>query len=492
MNRPYGIILPVAILLLLDVAVAYAVKAPRDDYWIERSLILKTEQNIMIGGDVKLNYKEQLVNQTIMNMKMKEVDDGFANPRNFLPAQNFLTAARQIEKSEVFKILKKLPKGAVLHSHDTAIVSWKYVYWNITFRPNLYVCDVSGVLHLRFFDKPDMSECEWMLLQNTRQGNRSGMFEERIIRQLTMATADPVKSYPDVDTAWAKPVYEDHFYQGLLELYRDNVQYLELRSTLPTLYDLDGKKYGPVEVAKIYKNVTDRFVRDHPDFIGMKLIYAPLRKCSDMEMEAYLATARQLKDELPEFIAGFDLVGQEDKGYPLEKFANRLRELGDDVQLFFHAGETNWYGTSTDQNLVDAVLLNSKRIGHGYALLKHPKVMELVRKKNIAIEVAPISNQVLNLVKDLRNHPASMLFSENYPVVISNDDPGLWGARGLSYDFYEAFVGIMSRDADLRALKKLASNSIAYSSLNTEETKRATKLWNRRWEVFIERFSNAR
>ena len=68
---------------------------------------------------------------------------------------------------------------------------------------------------------------------------------------------------------------------------------------------------------------------------------------------------------MPDFVAGFDLVGQEDLGEPLVKFADKLRMLGQDVQLFFHAGETNWYGTATDDNLIDAVLLNTKRIGHG-------------------------------------------------------------------------------------------------------------------------------
>lgn len=123
--------------------------------------------------------------------------------------------------------------------------------------------------------------------------------------------------------------------------------------------------------------------------------------------------------------------------------------------------------------------------------MKHPKLLELVRQKNIAIEIAPISNQVLDLVKDLRNHPASVLLSQNFPVVISNDDPGLWGAQGLSCDFYEAFVGIMSRDADLRSLKKLALNSIQYSSLTEMEKNKALDIWRRRWDQFIDNLAGS-
>lgn len=116
--------------------------------------------------------------------------------------------------------------------------------------------------------------------------------------------------------------------------------------------------------------------------------------------------------------------------------------------------------------------------------------MQMIREKNIAIEICPISNQVLNLVKDLRNHPGSVLFSEDYPVVVSNDDPGLWGAQGLSYDFYQAFVGMMSRSADLRALKKLAMNSIEYSSLSDSEKHRAKAIWSRKWTDFVNKLSN--
>lgn len=73
--------------------------------------------------------------------------------------------------------------------------------------------------------------------------------------------------------------------------------------------------------------------------------------------------------------AGFDLVGDENVLQPLTyylepllRFKEKQRELGIDIPFFFHAGETLGDGDHADENLFDAILLGTKRIGHGFVM----------------------------------------------------------------------------------------------------------------------------
>ncbi|XP_070150821.1 adenosine deaminase 2 [Polyergus mexicanus] len=501
-NMSWLILFTLTILICGNVINAQSMQARKfirqNYYWQLRRKLIMNETRCSLGGQLELNPMELIANKILMSIKYQEIHEGFIS-NNFLPSRNFLEVISEIEKSEVFKILREMPKGAVLHAHESAIVSLDYKLNNVTYRENLYVCDQNGSLQLKFFKNPDET-CDWQLLSEVRRDlQQADAINDRIRRSLTMITENPRSAYSTVDKAWEKfnsifhfmnswlsyrPIFEDVYYRVLQEFYEDNVMYAEIRSTLFSLYDFD-KVYGSLEMAGILKNITDRFVRDHPDFLGVKIIYSPRRSINETKLDEYLKTLVQLTEFYPNFVIGFDLVGQEDKGEPLIKFVDKLNAVNPKIKFFFHAGETNWNGVSTDFNLFDALLLNTKRIGHGYALTKHPILWDLVQQMGIAVEICPISNQVLSLVEDMRNHPATALFASGSPVIISSDDPGLWGVKGLSYDFYEAFMGLMSANSDLRSLKQLAMNSLIYSGMNSQEKNEALIRWQNKWNIFI-------
>lgn len=475
----------------------------------DREQIVAAERSQELGGTLVLTPLELTANALLMDAKYAEVDRGFEDVTQFNPAWHFFLRKKHIEETEVFAFIKAMPKGAALHVHDTALIGGEYLIKNITYRDNLYICVLESTIHLQFAaSAPQAPGCTFQLLRDVRAASQDvEQFDANLARYFTLETEDPASEYRDINEVWAKfgkvfgvvtpmltykPVWQDYFYEALRQFREDGILYTEFRSTLPELYDLNGNTYDSVECAQIYKTVNDQFVRDHPDSLGSRLIYAPVRSVMPSVVSKYVNIAKEVKSQVGDYMAGFDLVGQEDMGKPLKEFTSELLEVPEDIPVFYHAGETNWFGTATDYNLIDAVLFGAKRLGHAFALLKHPAVSQIVKDREIAIEVNPISNQVLKLVEDMRNHPGAVMLANNFAVVISSDDPGLWGALPLSHDMYEAFVGLASRHSDLRLLKQLALNSIKYSSMPPGEQQIALRRFEQQWITFIEKYIQSR
>jgi adenosine deaminase CECR1 len=489
--------------LILSSILLYVI-CDAERYEDKRAKLLQDEFKLTLGGNINLTEKEEKVNECLMKYKTKELNYAFEYPEHFNLSRHFFSYKEIIRKSTVHKIIKDLPKGAVLHVHDMGILGPDYLM-NITYMDSLYVC-FGGNVQFRFAEKAPITPCatKWQLISEVRRLMKNVTdFDKNLRKVFTLVVDDPDATYPTITETWDafmnyfvtvapmlsfRPVWEQYFYDVLEVFMENNIIYVEVRSILPNLYELDGTTYDQLVTAKAYRKSINKFLKAHPDFVGAKLIFAPSRYVNNNTVSTDLGVAKEIKNNLGEYFAGFDLVGQEDKGKPLLDFIPELTDAGKELNYFFHAGETDWYGCLTDQNLVDAILLGAKRIGHAYALPKHPLLMKEVIKNDIGLEVNVISNAVLSLVRDVRNHPLSIFLANDMPVVLSSDDPGAWEADPLTDDFYVAFMGVASKQSDLRMLKKLALNSLQYSALSGEEKTNAFEKFNRKWSDFVNEF----
>lgn len=150
------------------------------------------------------------------------------------------------------------------------------------------------------------------------------------------------------------------------------------------------------------------------------------------------------------------------------------------MPCFFHAGETHERDVN---NLHDSILLNSKRIGHGFQLMLFPYLQKLVKEKDICIECCPLSNMVLGYTKDLRTHPVSHLLRKGIQFSISSDDPGLFGYEGTTLDYVYA-TGAWG--LTLRDLKQVSLNGIKYSSCTKDVKDMLSKKFEDDWAQWVQ------
>ena len=180
-------------------------------------------------------------------------------------------------------------------------------------------------------------------------------------------------------------------------------------------------------------------------------------------------------------VVGFDIVNEEDEFGPLSDFVHLIIEARKKkpLDLFLHAG---CILKRENNNIVDAVLLGTKRIGHGFNLIQHPELISTVIEKDICLECCPVSNKVLGEIFDVRCHPVRTLMQMGVPVSLSSDDPCFWGYHGVTLDYVYAFL---AWDLSLGELKKLCLNSIKYSSIPEADKPKQYETFDKHWKLFL-------
>lgn len=234
---------------------SFEYRSTPEAYHTLRQAFLSYEQSRVLGYDVILNANETLANEFIMRVKTQEYEKGLATPHLFAPSRHLFSVLEEIKKSNLFALLSMMPKGAVLHAHDTALCSTDFLI-ELTYRDNLWLCQDAKTLEvydMKFFKtQPEdalNNNCEWELMSKARHTYGAQTVDDILREQLTLY---PTEKFMDNNEAWQQfmkifalldgllfyiPNWSDYYYHALEEFYADGVQYLEFRSTLPIVSD---------------------------------------------------------------------------------------------------------------------------------------------------------------------------------------------------------------------------------------------------------------
>lgn len=434
------------------------------------------------------------------------------------PGMMFSLSKDTMEKTKLYQIITKMPKGALLHAHCDAMVDFDYLFDVLLKTPGMHIwCDNSHLATdsareqappvICFREKEHPTDTSiWsesytpgtpiplVHAASTFPGGGTPAFLSWLKSRCTISQTDSIEQHHGVDAIWRKfiacfrvigtfihyePIFRAFLQRLMSLLHADGIRWAEVRFSLAK-HCREGVETPDSDYETMFQVIDEEVTRfkesaEGEGFWGLRFIWASLRQWDARAIITDMDNCIATKVNWPHLISGYDLVGPEDLGRPLrdllpELFWFRRQCAAEQVNipLFLHAGETLGTGDDTDQNLFDAVLLGARRLGHAYSLYKHPSLIQAVKDKRVLIESCPISNEVLRLCGSVAGHPLPALIARGVACNINNDDPAILGhdTAGSTHDFWLALQGW--ENLGLAGLGSLAENSVRWAAFEDQ------------------------
>lgn len=435
------------------------------------------------------------------------------------PGMMFSLSKDRMEQTKLYQIVRRMPKGALLHAHMDAMVDFDYLFDVLLKTPGIHIwCDEgplatasareTAAVSMRFRAKQHPTDSSiWdpsyvagtpiplVHAASVFPGGGTPAFLAWLRTRCTISQTDAVEQHHGVDHIWTKftgcfkfigalihyePVLRAFLRRLLSTLHADGTRWAEMRFCWPLNYCREGREEPEQDYDAMFRVIEEETARfrggpEGQGFWGLRVIWTSLRSWDRRAVVTDMDNCIATKLSWPHLLAGYDLVGPEDRGRPLRDllpelfwFRRQCAAEGVDIPLFLHAGETLGSGDDTDRNLFDAVLLGARRIGHGFSLYKHPALVKAVRDRRVLVESCPISNEVLRLCGSVAAHPLPALIARGVPCNINNDDPAILGhdTAGSSHDFWLALQGW--ENLGLAGLGSLAENSVRWAAFEDQ------------------------
>jgi adenosine deaminase len=155
--------------------------------------------------------------------------------------------------------------------------------------------------------------------------------------------------------------------------------------------------------------------------------------------------------------------------YPMSNFVKPILKAKDaGLKVTIHSGEDT--PASAVWDTIHA--FQPDRIGHGIHSIEDMKVVELIKDRNITLEVNPWSNYLTNSVPTIEAHPLKKLFDLGVRVTVNSDDPEVLETNvNNEYRIAHEVLGMSMDDI-------ATCNRYAFESSFIEETARQ-RIWDK-------------
>lgn len=239
------------------------------------------------------------------------------------------------------------------------------------------------------------------------------------------------------------------------QLKADHVIYAEIRFA-PLLHLQQG--LSPQQVVQAVNDAATEGIAKTGIEAG--LILCTLRHFSEAQS---LETVELVQQFQGTNVVGFDIASDE-AGYPIDAhlkafaFANKHG-----LNVTAHAGEAKG-PASIWETLAH---FHPSRIGHGVRCVEDPKLVQHLKDTQIHLEVCPTSNVQTNVVNQIEDHPADLIFRSGISMSISTDGRTIANTRlGREY-------GLLQQHFNWEKVHFLRCNLAAIDHAFTSETKKA-------------------
>lgn len=241
-----------------------------------------------------------------------------------------------------------------------------------------------------------------------------------------------------------------------LDLKDDDVIYAEVRFA-PILHTKEGLSLDEV-VSSVLEGI--KSVKE----IKVNLIICMMRGFS---YEDNLKTIMVAKKFLNKGVVGLDLAGDEKKYQTINYKDLFMIAKDNNIPFTIHAGEAD-----TSKSVLDAINFGAKRIGHGIAIVNDEKILNLVKEKNVFLEVCPTSNVDTKAVLSYEKHPIKDLFLKGVKVTVNTDDRTVSNITlSKEYEKLKEYFNFSDEE-----FLQMNLNAISSSFMNEDEKTRYTKM----------------